>query len=76
MQNLALRSEVAEAKTGVGRLADDVRAFLAALVAHVAGMEGEQRTELFHRLNEVLVAASPAPDDGLDIPECLRRQAS
>jgi hypothetical protein len=77
-QNLALRSEVEEAKAGVGRLAADVRAFLVALVARVADMEGAQREGLFHTLNQVLddLPMPSAPSDGFEIPEFLRREAS
>jgi hypothetical protein len=69
-----LESEVNEAKAGVGRLADDIRAFIGALVARVAGMERERREGVFRALNRVLAdpPMSP-PDDGDGIPENLRR---
>jgi hypothetical protein len=77
IQIKGLESEVQEAKAGVGRLAADVRAFLVALVTRVADMEGVRREGLFRTLNQVLAdVPTPAPSDGFDIPEFLRREAS
>jgi hypothetical protein len=55
-------------------LEPDVRSFVDDLVARVAGMTTEQREELFRALRRVLGDFSKPPlDDGLDIPESLRR---
>jgi hypothetical protein len=61
-QNLALHGEVGEAKAGV-HLAEDVRDFLDALVAHVANTDadGEPRKELFRALHQFLADRPIAP---------------
>jgi hypothetical protein len=76
-QNLALKSEVEEAKAGA-HLGKDIRDFIAALVKRVTGMSDAQRARVISALYQALSPdlSTPPPDDGLDIPANLLRRPS